>query len=136
LWYRYILIILQKGDTALHISLRARSKRITELLLRNPRNSRLLYRPNKSGETPYSIDAYHQKGILTQIHGHSEWLFLLSCPLIVRLLYLIFSPPKPKAQDELLVSKGDAPASIVRRHASTTVFFSETTKQIYFKFGL
>ncbi|XP_060576340.1 kinase D-interacting substrate of 220 kDa B-like [Ruditapes philippinarum] len=62
----------KKGDTALHISLRARSKRITELLLRNPRNSRLLYRPNKSGETPYSIDAYHQKGILTQIHGHRQ----------------------------------------------------------------
>ncbi|XP_045203576.2 kinase D-interacting substrate of 220 kDa B-like isoform X2 [Mercenaria mercenaria] len=62
----------KKGDTALHISLRARSKRITELLLRNPRNSRLLYRPNKAGETPYSIDAYHQKGILTQIHGHRQ----------------------------------------------------------------
>ncbi|XP_052281428.1 kinase D-interacting substrate of 220 kDa B-like isoform X3 [Dreissena polymorpha] len=62
----------KKGDTALHISLRARSKRITELLLRNPRNSRLLYRPNKSGETPYNIDAYHQKSILTQIHGHRQ----------------------------------------------------------------
>lgn len=60
----------KRGDTALHISLRARSKRITELLLRNPRNSRLLYRPNKAGETPYNIDAYHQKGILTQIFGH------------------------------------------------------------------
>ncbi|WAQ99559.1 KDISB-like protein [Mya arenaria] len=62
----------KKGDTALHISLRARSKRITELLLRNPRNSRLLYRPNKAGETPYNIDAYHQKSILTQIHGHRQ----------------------------------------------------------------
>ena len=65
-------IYFQKGDTALHISLRARSKRITELLLRNPRNSRLLYRPNKDGETPYSIDAYHQKQILSLIHGHSK----------------------------------------------------------------
>jgi hypothetical protein len=46
------------------------------------------------------------------------------------------SSPEPKAQGELLVSKGDAPASIVRRHASTIVSFSETTKQIYFKFGL
>ena len=62
----------QRGDTALHISLRARSKKITELLLRNPRNSQLLYRPNKAGETPYQIDAYHQKGILTQIYGHSR----------------------------------------------------------------
>ncbi|KAK3100286.1 hypothetical protein FSP39_017608 [Pinctada imbricata] len=60
----------KRGDTALHISLRARSKRITELLLRNPRNSRLLYRPNKAGETPYNIDAYHQRQILTQIFGH------------------------------------------------------------------
>ncbi|KAL4230991.1 hypothetical protein ACF0H5_011364 [Mactra antiquata] len=67
-----VSIFDKKGDTALHISLRARSKRITELLLRNPRNSRLLYQPNKAGETPYSIDAYHQKGILTQIHGHRQ----------------------------------------------------------------
>ncbi|KAK3576078.1 hypothetical protein CHS0354_014082 [Potamilus streckersoni] len=62
----------KKGDTALHISLRARSKRITELLLRNPRNSRLLYKPNKAGETPYSIDAFHQNQILAQIHGHRK----------------------------------------------------------------
>ncbi|XP_060080906.1 kinase D-interacting substrate of 220 kDa-like [Ylistrum balloti] len=60
----------KRGDNALHISLRARSKRITELLLRNPRNGRLLYRSNKSGDTPYNIDAYHQKSILTQIFGH------------------------------------------------------------------
>ena len=62
----------------MHISLRARSKRITELLLRNPRNSRLLYRPNKDGETPYSIDAYHQKQILSLIHGHSKISFYYS----------------------------------------------------------
>nr|KAG5701758.1 hypothetical protein BaRGS_000748 [Batillaria attramentaria] len=60
----------KRGDTALHIAIRARSKRITELLLRNPRNSRLLYRPNKAGETPYAMDTYHQRGILQQIHGH------------------------------------------------------------------
>ncbi|XP_033742353.1 LOW QUALITY PROTEIN: kinase D-interacting substrate of 220 kDa B-like [Pecten maximus] len=60
----------KRGDNALHISLRARSKRITELLLRNPRNGRLLYRSNKAGDTPYNIDAYHQKSILTQIFGH------------------------------------------------------------------
>lgn len=60
----------KKGDTALHIALRARSKRITEMLLRNPKNSQLLYKANKGGETPYSIDAYYQKGILTQIFGH------------------------------------------------------------------
>lgn len=60
----------KRGDTALHIAIRARSKRITELLLRNPRNSRLLYRQNKAGETPYAMDTYHQRGILQQIYGH------------------------------------------------------------------
>jgi hypothetical protein len=52
------------------------------------------------------------------------------------LLFFIVSSPAPKVQGELLVSKGDAPASVVRRHAST---FSSSLKpfgQIYFKFGL
>jgi hypothetical protein len=49
---------------------------------------------------------------------------------------LLFSSPEPKAQGELLVSKGYTPASVVRRHASTIVFFSKTAGQIYFKFGL
>lgn len=57
------------GDTALHIAIRFRDKKICELLLRNPKNSRLLYKPNKDGETPYNIDCSHQKGILTQIFG-------------------------------------------------------------------
>jgi hypothetical protein len=35
----------------------------------------------------------------------------------------------------LLVSKGDTLASVVRRHASTIIFF-ETAGEIYFKFGL
>ncbi|KAK6168546.1 hypothetical protein SNE40_021058 [Patella caerulea] len=60
----------KRGDTPLHIAIRARSKRITELLLRNPRNSRLLYRPNKSEETPYKMDSCYQRSILTQIFGH------------------------------------------------------------------
>ncbi|GFS27735.1 kinase D-interacting substrate of 220 kDa [Elysia marginata] len=62
----------KRGDTALHIAIRARNKRITELLLRNPRHSRLLYRLNKDGESPYSMDTYHQKGILPQIYGHGN----------------------------------------------------------------
>ncbi|KAH9492624.1 hypothetical protein Btru_024102 [Bulinus truncatus] len=62
----------KRGDTALHIAIRARSKRITELLLRNPRHSRLLYRLNKAGESPYSMDTYHQRGILPQIYGHGN----------------------------------------------------------------
>ncbi|CAH1969286.1 unnamed protein product [Acanthoscelides obtectus] len=59
----------KKGDTALHIAMRARSKAIVETLLRNPKNSQLLYRPNKAGETPYNIDMNHQKTILGQIFG-------------------------------------------------------------------
>ncbi|TRY55963.1 hypothetical protein DNTS_011345 [Danionella cerebrum] len=58
-----------KGDTPLHIAIRGRSRRLAELLLRNPKDGRLLYRPNKAGETPYNIDCSHQKSILTQIFG-------------------------------------------------------------------
>lgn len=59
----------KRGDTALHIAMRARSKAIVEVLLRNPKNSQLLYRPNRAGETPYNIDMNHQKTILGQIFG-------------------------------------------------------------------
>lgn len=62
----------QKGDTPLHIAIRGRSRKLAELLLRNPKDGRLLYRPNKAGETPYNIDCSHQKSILTQIFGASE----------------------------------------------------------------
>ncbi|XP_035388929.1 kinase D-interacting substrate of 220 kDa B isoform X4 [Electrophorus electricus] len=59
----------RKGDTALHIAIRGRSRKLAELLLRNPKDGRLLYKPNKQGETPYNIDCTHQKSILTQIFG-------------------------------------------------------------------
>ncbi|CAN8024670.1 unnamed protein product [Ixodes persulcatus] len=59
----------KRGDTALHIAMRARSKGIVEILLRNPKNSQLLYRPNRSNETPYNIDTSNQKSILAQIFG-------------------------------------------------------------------
>ncbi|KAB0794943.1 hypothetical protein PPYR_11782 [Photinus pyralis] len=59
----------KKGDTALHIAMRARSKAIVEILLRNPKNSQLLYRPNRAGETPYNIDISNPKTILGQIFG-------------------------------------------------------------------
>lgn len=62
----------QKGDTPLHIAIRGRSRKLAELLLRNPKDGRLLYRPNKAGETPYNIDCTHQKSILTQIFGASK----------------------------------------------------------------
>lgn len=59
----------RRGDTALHIGMRARSKLIVEALLRNPKNSQLLYRANKAGETPYGLDNSHQKTILGQVFG-------------------------------------------------------------------
>ncbi|XP_032231090.2 kinase D-interacting substrate of 220 kDa isoform X2 [Nematostella vectensis] len=59
----------RRGDTAVHIAVRGRYKRICELLLRNPKDARLLYRPNKAGETPYNIDRQHRNSILTQIFG-------------------------------------------------------------------
>ncbi|XP_076638415.1 ankyrin repeat-rich membrane spanning isoform X1 [Colletes latitarsis] len=59
----------KKGDTVLHVAMRARSKAIVEILLRNPKNSQLLYRPNRQGETPYNIDINHPKTILGQIFG-------------------------------------------------------------------
>lgn len=68
--------VLQKGDTPLHIAIRGRSRKLAELLLRNPKDGRLLYRPNKAGETPYNIDCSHQKSILTQIFGASEYRVL------------------------------------------------------------
>lgn len=73
----------QKGDTPLHIAIRGRSRKLAELLLRNPKDGRLLYRPNKAGETPYNIDCTHQKSILTQIFGasmpHFSILFRKTC---------------------------------------------------------
>ncbi|XP_016090960.1 kinase D-interacting substrate of 220 kDa-like isoform X2 [Sinocyclocheilus grahami] len=59
----------KKGDTALHIAIRGRSLKLAELLLRNPKDGHLLYRPSKEGETPYNIDCTHQKSTLTQIFG-------------------------------------------------------------------
>ncbi|XP_053626108.1 kinase D-interacting substrate of 220 kDa B isoform X11 [Plodia interpunctella] len=58
-----------RGDTALHVAMRARSKQIVEILLRNPKNSQLLYKPNKLKETPYNIDMSYNKTILGQIFG-------------------------------------------------------------------
>ncbi|XP_043202856.1 kinase D-interacting substrate of 220 kDa-like isoform X4 [Amphibalanus amphitrite] len=58
-----------KGDTCLHIAMRARSRHIVEILLRNPKHSKMLYRPNKAGETPYNIDIAHKRAILGDIFG-------------------------------------------------------------------
>lgn len=73
-----VFFFSQKGDTPLHIAIRGRSRKLAELLLRNPKDGRLLYRPNKAGETPYNIDCTHQKSILTQIFGASMTRFYIS----------------------------------------------------------
>ncbi|KJH52812.1 P-loop domain protein, KAP family [Dictyocaulus viviparus] len=57
------------GDNALHLALRARSRRLTQTLLANPSDSRLLYRPNRIGQTPYSIDQGNPQPILPLIFG-------------------------------------------------------------------
>uniref|UniRef100_A0A7E4UPU9 KAP NTPase domain-containing protein n=1 Tax=Panagrellus redivivus TaxID=6233 RepID=A0A7E4UPU9_PANRE len=57
------------GDNPLHLALRARSTRLTQTLLVNPSDSKLLYRPNKLGETPYSIDQDNPNPILPSIFG-------------------------------------------------------------------
>ena len=67
----------KKGDTALHIAMRAQSRTIAEILLRNPKHSHLLYRRNRAGESPYNIDISHEKTILGQIFGARELSFLL-----------------------------------------------------------
>ncbi len=60
------------GDNALHLALRARSRRLTQTLLARPSDSRLLYRPNKLGQTPYSIDQSNPQAILPLIFGPVE----------------------------------------------------------------
>ncbi|CAK9304562.1 unnamed protein product [Gordionus sp. m RMFG-2023] len=59
----------KKGDTALHIAVRMRSKHLTEMLLRNPKNSKLLYVPNNAGQTAYNIDAQSANAFLPYLFG-------------------------------------------------------------------
>lgn len=63
---------IQRKDTPLHIAIRARSVRIASLLLRKPQDARILYQPNADGETPYNLDASHNKSILASIFGASK----------------------------------------------------------------
>lgn len=51
--------------------MRSQSKGIVEVLLRNPKNSKLLYKSNKNDETPYSMDATLNRSILANIFGAS-----------------------------------------------------------------
>jgi ankyrin repeat-rich membrane spanning protein len=57
------------GNNCLHIALRSRSRRLTQILLSRPNDARLLYRPNNDGDTPYSIDQQHESPILPSIFG-------------------------------------------------------------------
>ena len=59
----------KNGDTALHVAMRAGSKTIIESILRNPKNSQLLYKPNTRGETPYNIDLTSTRPVLGQLFG-------------------------------------------------------------------
>lgn len=59
----------KRGDNPLHISIRARSKAITELLISDVRNAHLLNCPNNIGETPYQIDYDDEKPVMHQIYG-------------------------------------------------------------------
>lgn len=68
--------------------MRARSKAIVEILLRNPKHSQLLYRPNRAGETPYNIDINHQKTILGQIFGASKFYIVFLAIIVYCSLYL------------------------------------------------
>ena len=56
----------------MHVAIRSRSKRIMELLLKNPGDARLLYKTNKLGETPYQLDQAHDKSLIAQLQGASE----------------------------------------------------------------
>lgn len=88
---------------------------MAELLLRNPKDGRLLYRPNKAGETPYNIDCTHQKSILTQIFGASKTdiLYLIheefKFPIIVYMVfvYLYFLSFFPSPPEHLSPSESD-----------------------------
>lgn len=64
-----VSVVDKYGDCALHIAARAQSKAILELILRNPKNSQMLYKPNKRGETPFLLDSAHQKPVLPTLFG-------------------------------------------------------------------
>lgn len=51
------------GDTVLHTAVRMQSRSLVELLLNNPKNCQLIYKPNKRKETPFSLDQNNPKPI-------------------------------------------------------------------------
>lgn len=59
----------QDWNNPLHLSIKQRDKTITEMLLRNPKNSNLVYKKNKDNQTPHEIDLENRQSILTKIWG-------------------------------------------------------------------
>ena len=57
----------------MHIAFRNKYTGMCEVLLSDPKNSKLLYRPNKAGETPYSIDSQNKPPILVGVFSESMW---------------------------------------------------------------
>ncbi len=70
--YICFVFFIQKGDTALHIAVRSRYAGLCEALLKDQKNSRLLYKPNKAGETPYNIDRASKSSVLSAVFGNSK----------------------------------------------------------------
>ena len=63
------------GNTAVHIAVKNKVGAITELLMSNPKHGRILYIPNKFGETPYNMDsANNNNRVLNQVFGARRFL--------------------------------------------------------------
>ena len=63
------------GNTAVHIAVKGKMGPITQLLLSNPKHGRILYMPNKAGETPYNLDTSQNEGhVLNQVFGARRFL--------------------------------------------------------------
>jgi hypothetical protein len=78
------------------------------------------------------IVLFNKFNIKNKVHFiHFEMLYdFYEVPFLSnQFMHCLFSSPEPKAQGEILVSKGDTPASVVRRHASTIVFHFENAGQ-------
>uniref|UniRef100_A0A0K0DZI9 ANK_REP_REGION domain-containing protein n=1 Tax=Strongyloides stercoralis TaxID=6248 RepID=A0A0K0DZI9_STRER len=86
------------GNNCLHIAAKAKSLQMIKLILSNPSESRLLYSPNKFGETPYSIDQQNSNPILSQMYGvldsEAQVNSLLGYEIYADVLADILSEPK------------------------------------------
>lgn len=53
--------------------MKARNRKMLDVLLKNPKHSRYLYIRNHCGETPYNIDRGYKKSLLSHIFGAREF---------------------------------------------------------------